>query len=184
VERDVPVDLGADGRMEISLHEPDITTAKRVAAAINARVPNSACAEASDPKTIAVRLPDAGPNAAMSLLERIETLHVDVDRPARIVVNERTGTVIVGQDVRIAPVAIAHGTLQIEIKTDYGVSQPTPFSEGQTVIVPDSQIVAQEGKAGSLAVLQAGVTLGDLVGALNALGVTPQDLIAILSAIQ
>lgn len=184
VEKDVPVDLGVDGRLEISLHEPDITTARRVASVINERVPNSAVAEAIDPKTIEVRFADGGNQAAMSLLERIETLAVDVDRPARIVVNERTGTVIVGQDVRIAPVAVAHGTLQIEIKTDYGVSQPTPFSEGQTVIVPDSQIVAQEGKAGRVALFQPGVTLGDLVGALNALGVTPQDLIAVLSAIQ
>jgi flagellar P-ring protein FlgI len=186
VERDVVVDLGAGGRLEISLHEPDITTAKRVASAINARIPNSAFAEAIDPKTIELRLadPEGGGFAAMSLLEKIETLTVDVDRPAKIIVNERTGTVIVGQDVRIAPVAIAHGTLQIVVKTDYGVSQPGPFSDGQTVIVPDSQIVAQEGKAGGLAVLKAGVTLGDLVGALNALGVTPQDLIAVLSAIQ
>lgn len=186
VERDVQVDLGVGGRLEISLHEPDITTAKRVASAINARIPNSAFAEAIDPKTVELRLadPEGGGFATMSLLEKIETLTVDVDRAAKIIVNERTGTVIVGQDVRIAPVAIAHGTLQIVVKTDYGVSQPGPFSDGQTVVVPDSQIVAQEGKAGSLAVLKAGVTLGDLVGALNALGVTPQDLIAVLSAIQ
>lgn len=184
VERDVPVDLGADGLVQISLHQPDITTARRVAAVINQRVPNSAVAEAVDPKTVEVRLADGGSFAAMSLLERIETLNVDVDRPARIVVNERTGTVIVGQEVRIAPVAIAHGTLQIEIKTDYGVSQPNAFAAGQTVVVPDSQIVAQEGRAGRIAVLEPGVTLGDLVGALNALGVTPQDLIAVLSAIQ
>jgi flagellar P-ring protein FlgI len=184
VERDVQVDLGAGGRLEISLHEPDITTAKRVASAINARIPNSAFAEAIDPKTIELRLADGGSFQAMSLLEKIETLTVDVDRSAKIIVNERTGTVIVGQDVRIAPVAIAHGTLQIVVKTDYGVSQPGPFSDGQTVVVPDSTIVAQEGKAGGLALLKAGVTLGDLVGALNALGVTPQDLIAVLSAIQ
>jgi flagellar P-ring protein FlgI len=184
VERDVPVDLGADGNLEISLHEPDITTARRVAMLINERVPNSAVAEAIDPKTIQLRFADGSDLEAMSLLEKIETLTVDVDRPAKIVINERTGTVIVGQDVRIAPVAIAHGTLQIEIKTDYGVSQPTEFSQGQTVIVPDSTIVAQEGKSASLALLKPGITLGDLVGALNALGVTPQDLIAVLSAIQ
>jgi flagellar P-ring protein precursor FlgI len=184
VERAVPVDLGADGNLEISLHEPDITTARRVATLINERVPNSAVAEAIDPKTVMLRFADGSDLEAMSLLEKIETLAVDVDRPAKIIINERTGTVIVGQDVRIAPVAIAHGTLQIEIKTDYGVSQPTEFSAGQTVIVPDSQIVAQEGKSASLAVLKPGITLGDLVGALNSLGVTPQDLIAVLSAIQ
>ena len=89
-----------------------------------------------------------------------------------------------GDDVRIAPVAIAHGSLQIQVKTDLGVSQPAPFSQGQTVVVPDSTITVEEGKAHHLAVLRDGVSLGQLVGGLNALGVTPQDLIAVLQAIK
>ncbi len=182
VERELPVDLGADGMLRLSLHRPDVTTASRVAAAINTRT--TAEAMAIDPKTIQIELPDPGPVAAMGLLSRIEVLEVATDTPARVVVNERTGTVIMGQDVRIAPVAIAHGTLQVEVKTDFGVSQPAPFSEGQTVVVPDSQIVATEGQKRSLSVLEPGVTLGQLVGGLNALGVTPQDLIAVLEAIQ
>jgi flagellar P-ring protein precursor FlgI len=120
----------------------------------------------------------------MELLPAIENLEVAPDRRARVVVNERTGTVIMGENVRIAPVAIAHGSLQIQVKTDLGVSQPAPFSNGKTVVVPDSTINVEEGKAQHLAVLSSGVNLGQLVGGLNALGITPQDLIAVLQAIK
>ncbi len=180
----MPVELAPDGLLRLSLHEPDITTANRVAEAINKRLTVSARAEAIDPKTIQLALAGEGSMDAMAVLNRIESLQVTVDRPARIVVNERTGTVIMGNNVRIAPVAIAHGTLQIEVKTQYGVSQPGAFANGETVVVPDSTIVASEGKSDSLAVLDSAVTLGQLVGALNTLGVTPQDLIAVLEAIQ
>lgn len=184
VEREVPVELAPDGFLRLSLHEPDITTANRVAQAINVSSATSARAVAIDPKTIELMLAGEGSTDAMTVLNSIELLQVAVDRPARIVVNERTGTVIMGSNVRIAPVAIAHGTLQIEVKTQYGVSQPAPFSGGETVVVPDSTIVASEGRKDALAVLDPGVTLGQLVGALNTLGVTPQDLIAVLEAIQ
>jgi flagellar P-ring protein precursor FlgI len=89
-----------------------------------------------------------------------------------------------GSEVRIAPVAIAHGSLQIQVKTDLGVSQPAPFSQGETVVVPDSTVQVQEGDKERLAVLEPGVSLGQLVGGLNALGVSPQDLIAVLQAIK
>lgn len=184
VERAVPVDLGSGGRLRLSLHRPDVTTATRVAAAINGRVELSASAEAVDPKTVEVTLAGGGPLDAMALLDRIERLPVEVDRSARIVINERSGTVIIGQDVRVAPVAIAHGSLRIAVKTDLGVSQPQGFSAGRTVVTPDTTIVAEEGKKSSLAVLEPGVSLGELVGALNTLGVTPQDLIAILEAVR
>ena len=98
--------------------------------------------------------------------------------------NERTGTIIMGAEVRVLPVAIAHGSLQVAVTTDYDVSQPNAFSEGRTVVVPESTIVAKEGKKYSLALLRPGVTLGQLVAGLNALGVTPQDLIAVLEAIK
>lgn len=182
VERELPVDLAPDGTLKLSLHQPDITTASRVAEVINLRT--RAEAMAIDPKTIQIELAEAGPIEAMDVLTQIEVLQVATDTAARVIVNERTGTVIMGQDVRISPVAIAHGTLQVEVKTEYGVSQPNEFSAGQTVVVPDSQIVASEGAKRSLSVLQTGVTLGQLVGGLNALGVTPQDLIAVLEAIQ
>jgi len=182
VERELAVDLAPEGKLRLSLHQPDITTASRVAEAINLRTP--ADAMAIDPKTIEVELREGGGIEAMRMLTDIEVLQVAIDTAARVIVNERTGTVIMGQDVRISPVAIAHGTLQVEVKTEFGVSQPNEFSAGQTVVVPDSQIVASEGAKRSLSVLQTGVTLGQLVGGLNALGVTPQDLIAVLEAIQ
>jgi flagellar P-ring protein precursor FlgI len=181
VEREVPVELGADGILRLSLHESDFTTASRVALAINGYVGADA-ATAVDPATVEVRLAAGEP--AMALLPGIETLEVAPDRRARVIVNERTGTVIMGEDVRIAPVAIAHGSLQIQIKTDLGVSQPAPFSQGETVVVPDSTIQVQEGQSKHVAVLRAGINLGQLVSGLNALGVTPQDLIAVLQAIK
>lgn len=184
VEREVPVELAPDGILRLSLHEPDITTANRMAAVINGRIAASAVANAVDPKTVELVLAGEGSLDAMAVLDRIESLQVAVDRAARIVVNERTGTIIMGSNVRIAPVAISHGTLQIEVKTQFGVSQPAPFSEGETVVVPDSTIVASEGRQNSVAVLDSAVTLGELVGGLNTLGVTPQDLIAVLEAIQ
>ncbi len=183
VEREVPAEIAPEGMLRLSLHRPDITTATRVAQTIN--LETKGMAEAVNPKTIEVLLGEgAGQQEAMRLLSKIESLEIAPDSRARIVVNERTGTVIIGQDVRIAPVAIAHGTLQIEIKTDFGVSQPAPFSGGETVVVPDSTIVAKEGQKGSIALLRPGVSLGQLVGGLNSLGVTPQDLIAVLEAIQ
>jgi flagellar P-ring protein precursor FlgI len=182
VERELPVELAAEGKLRLSLHQPDITTASRVASMINTRT--TADAMAIDPKTIEVQIAGRGSVDAMDILTRIEVLDVSTDTAARVILNERTGTVVMGQDVRISPVAIAHGTLTVEVKTDYGVSQPQAFSGGQTVVVPDSQIVASEGQKRSLMVLKTGVTLGQLVGGLNALGVTPQDLIAVLEAIQ
>lgn len=186
VEREVPVDLGRNGIVRLTLRESDLTTARRVAMAVNDYM-GGASASAVDPSTVEVRLIGSGPEEAMSVLAGLERLEVMPDRRARVIINERTGTVIMGQDVRIAPVAIAHGTLQVTIKTDYGVSQPAPFSDGQTVIVPDSTINVQQGdspQAERLTVLSPGVSLGSLVSGLNALGVTPQDLIAVLEAIK
>jgi flagellar P-ring protein precursor FlgI len=180
VEREVPVVLGSDGVVRLSLRDADVTTATRVARAVNDSLGDGA-AEAIDPATIEVHLLEH--ERAMALLPTIENLEVAPDRRAKVIVNERTGTVIMGEEVRIAPVAIAHGSLQIQVKTDLGVSQPAPFSNGQTVVVPDSTINVEGGKPQRLALL-GGVNLGQLVGGLNALGVTPQDLIAVLQAIK
>jgi flagellar P-ring protein precursor FlgI len=180
VEREVPVVLGSDGVVRLSLREADVTTATRVARAVNDSLGDGA-AEAIDPATIEVHLLEH--ERAMTLLPTIENLEVAPDRRAKVIVNERTGTVIMGEEVRIAPVAIAHGSLQIQVKTDLGVSQPAPFSNGQTVVVPDSTINVEGGKPQRLTLL-GGVNLGQLVGGLNALGVTPQDLIAVLQAIK
>lgn len=184
VEREVPVDLRGDGLVRLSLHEADFTTATRMARVVNEFLGTGA-ASAIDPATVAVQLEqNASTEQVMALLAGIETLDVVPDRRARVIVNERTGTVIMGEDVRIAPVGIAHGSLQVTVKVDLGVSQPAPFSEGQTVVVPDSTVQVQEGQAERISLLKGGVSLRDLVAGLNALGITPQDLIAVLQAIK
>jgi flagellar P-ring protein precursor FlgI len=183
VEREVPVALGAGGVLTLALHQPDFTTAGRAAAAVNQALGRQA-ARPVDAGTVAVTLFGETVDEAVATATRIEGIEVTPDVAARVILNERTGTVIIGQDVRVLPVAVAHGSLNVTVKTDFGVSQPAPFSEGRTVVVPDTSIAVEEGAKQNLIVLRPGVSLGDLVGALNALGVTPQDLIAILQAVQ
>lgn len=183
VEREVPATLGQGGVVTVVLHRPDFTTAERVRAAIDDALGRRR-ARVLDAGTITVDLLGGGPAEAVDTAMRIERLAVQPDGPARVVLNERTGTVIMGTDVRIQPVAIAHGSLQVVVSTDYGVSQPAPFSEGVTTVVPQTDIKVTEGRPQNLYLLRPGVSLGELVGALNALGVTPQDLIAILQAIK
>jgi flagellar P-ring protein precursor FlgI len=131
-----------------------------------------------------VTIENASPATAFATATAIEQIEVTPDTTARIVLNERTGTVIIGSDVHVMPVAIAHGSLNVTVKTDFGVSQPAPFSNGQTVVVPDSTVKVEEGAKQNLLLLRPGVSLGQLVAGLNALGVTPQDLIAILQAVK
>jgi flagellar P-ring protein precursor FlgI len=184
VEREVPVDVSRRGMLTVSLRDPDFTTVSRVTTAINARLRRFA-AVARDAGTIEIALEDSSPTAAVELATAIESVEVTPDMPARVILNERTGTVIMGEAVRVSPVAIAHGTLTVRVKTDFGVSQPNPFAQrGRTVVVPDTALSVEEGEPRSLSVLDPGVQLGELVAALNALGVTPQDLIAILEAIR
>ena len=183
VEREVPVELGAGGVLTIALHQPDFTTAARLASAVNTSLAR-AVAKPIDAGTVAVAVEGGTPDAAFATATAIEQVDVTPDTAARIVLNERTGTVIIGSDVRVMPVAIAHGSLNVTIKTDFGVSQPAPLSGGQTVVVPDSTVKVEEGAKQNLLLLRPGVSLGQLVAALNALGVTPQDLIAILQAIK
>jgi flagellar P-ring protein precursor FlgI len=183
VEREVPVLLGADGTLTIALNRPDFTTAARVSRAIN-EVLGRPAAHSTDAGTVAVQLIGTSNEEAVETATAIERVDVTPDTAARVVFNERTGTVVIGNDVRILPVAIAHGSLQVTVKTDFGVSQPAPFSQGKTVVVPDTSIAVQEGEKRNLAVLKGGVSLGELVAGLNALGVTPQDLMAILQAIK
>jgi flagellar P-ring protein precursor FlgI len=183
VEREVPVTLGTNGTLMLALRDPDFTTAARVAAAINEELHRFA-AKPVDAGTISIGLLGATPEEAVATATTIESVDVTPDTAARVVLNERTGTVIIGSDVHVLPVAIAHGSLNVTVKTDFGVSQPAPLSRGQTVVVPDTSIKVEEGAKQNLMVLRPGVSLGDLVAALNALGVTPQDLIAILQAIQ
>ena len=183
VEREVPVELGAGGELKVALYQPDFTTAERVSRAVNAKLGRGA-SRPLDAGTVLIELRSTSPQEAVDTVTLIEQAEVTPDSPARVVLNERTGTVIIGQNVRLLPVAIAHGSLQVTVKTDFGVSQPAPFSNGETVVVPDSTIGVEEGKPQGIVTLRGGPNLGDLVSGLNALGVTPQDLIAILQAVK
>jgi flagellar P-ring protein precursor FlgI len=183
VEREIPFDLNQKDSLTLTLNKPDFTTAARVAQAINAGMPEKV-ARTQDSGTIHVAVPASYAGNIAALIAAVEGLSVTPDSISRVVINERTGTVIMGENVRIATVAIAHGNLSVEIKQNFDVSQPMPFSNrGQTVVTSDTQTTVREGRA-PLQVLESGVSIGQVVRALNALGVTPRDLISILQALK
>lgn len=169
----------------LQLRQPDFMTAHEVARAINGAIPGAA-ARALSPGTVVAAIPPEHRGDPVSFLARIEPLEVSPQGRARVVVNERTGTVIIGHEVRIRPVAVAHGGLHISVKTEARVSQPPPFSRGETVVVPDTTIVVEAPEKRQLVELPGGpgVKLGELVMALNTLGVTPLDLIAVFQALR
>lgn len=183
VEKEVPMALDPSG-VNFTLLQPDFTTAVRMAQAINGAGIGEV-ARATDPSTVAVRVPAAEQGRLMEFIARVETVRLTVDAPARVVINERTGTVIMGAQLRISTVAVSHGSLSIQVKEEKQVSQPQPFAPqgSQTVVVPKSDVTVKEEK-GQLTVVPEGASIGDVVQALNALGVTPRDLIAILQAIR
>lgn len=182
IEREVRNDFGDRSILMFSLHNPDFTTATRVVNAINARF-TKPVARAKDPGTIAILVPDQYMGNTVPLLATLAELDVEPDNDAKVVINERTGTVVMGEQVRISTIAIAHGNLSIVIKENVDTSQPLPFSNGQTVVSPSTQVNVVE-DATKLAVVPKGVRIGEVVNALNALGVTPRDLIAIFQAIK
>ncbi len=167
--------------LRLSLRDADFSTAVSVSRAINARVLGD-FSHALDSGTVEVKVPAQYLGRVPELVAALDSLHVVVDAPARVVVNERTGTVVMGSQVRIAPVAVAHGGLSIEVDTDVGVSQPGALSGGKTVIVEDTDVSIEEETA-DLQIL-GGVSIGEVVGSLNQLGVSPRDLISILQAIR
>jgi flagellar P-ring protein precursor FlgI len=168
--------------LQLVLHEPDFASASRVAAAINTELGADA-ASALDAGAVRVTVPASYRGSVTELLARLEPLSVDVDVPARVAINERTGTVVMGGNVRISEAAVAHGALSVRIRTRLNVSQPAPMSRGETTVTPDTQVEVDEGDA-KLVELQPGTTLADVVAALNALGATPRDIIAILQALR
>lgn len=183
IEQDLPFTLGNGGEIKIFLQRPDFTTATEITKKINETL-NFEYASTIDPSAIRLKIPPDYANKKVELITLIEGLDVFPDLPARIVINERTGTIVIGDKVRISPVAIAHGNLTIEIKTEFRVSQPPPFApeKAETVVVPQKDVTVKEQKASLMEV--SGTTLGEIVRALNALGVTPRDLIAILQALK
>jgi flagellar P-ring protein precursor FlgI len=138
-------------------------------------------ARAESSALLVVDVPPSYSTRTVEFISEMETLNVDADRPAKIVINERTGTIVMGKDVKITPVAIMHGALSVEIRTKLEVSQPAPLSGGQTKVVPQTSVNAQDAKAKAL-VLQKGATVEELVRALQAIGSTPRDVVAILQA--
>jgi flagellar P-ring protein precursor FlgI len=169
-------------RIAFALRDPDFLSARRVADAINAEL-GGEHAIVEDAGTVAVNVPAAARNSIASFVARLEPLAVTMDQAARVAINERTGTVVLGGDVRIGPAAVAHGNLSVRIDTQFQVSQPEAFSAGQTQVVPQTGITVQENDA-QLVELQSGTTLADVVRALNALGATPRDIIAIMQALK
>ncbi len=177
------IELPSATTIRLSLREPDFITADRVAQAINQELgPDSAVA--TDPASVTVNVPEAYQSSLAGLMARLEPLSVEVDASARVVINERTGTVVVGSGVRIGTAAVAHGNLSVRIMTRFDVSQPAPFSEvGQTVVIPEQEVEVIEDTA-QLITLPEGTTLDAVVQALNALGATPRDIIAIMQALK
>ena len=183
IEREIASDFNQRELLTLALHAPDFTTATRVAQAINAAF-GDAMATAPDAGTIKVKVPDLYRGRSVELVALIENLGVTPDTISKVVINERTGTVIMGENVRIDTIAIAHGNLSVQVKTRDNVSQPLPFSRGgETVVTSDRQVIVEEG-SNPLFLVETGVSIGEVVRALNALGVSPRDLIAIFQALK
>ena len=180
VEKEVPFALRSADTLKLALRNPDFTTAQRVAAAIEQRFPGAA--RVLDPATVELssgqRLPPL-----VDLYTEAEGLEVDIDQPARVIINEASGTVVMSQDVSISPVAIAQGGLTISVTETPQAAQPGPLSGGETAVVPRTALSVDDGGGASLAEVR-GATLGQLVAGLNALGVSPRDLITILQAVK
>ncbi len=181
VERPVPTTLVRDGRLTISLNEPDFTTANRLASQINSSL-GAVYAKVDDAGAVSVLIPPDYQESLPQLVVRLENLPLVPDTVARVVVNERTGTVVMGADVAILPVAVAQAGLTVAIATQNQVSQPAPFTQGQTAVVPQSSVNVTEGQA-TLRQLR-GATVQELVRSLNAIKASPRDIIAILQAVK
>jgi flagellar P-ring protein precursor FlgI len=173
------------GKIKLQLREADFTTAARIMTAINDKfsVAGTLPAHADNSALVTVDTPDSYKSKTVEFLSELEDVVVETDRPARIVINERTGTIVMGKEVRISPVAIMHGGLTVEIQTKLNVSQPPPLSAGQTTTTPDVTVTAKEEKAKNI-VLQQGASVEELVRALAAIGSTPRDIIAILQSLK
>jgi flagellar P-ring protein FlgI len=182
IEREIEFALNRLGRLRLALRNPDFTTAKRIAAAINDFI-GAPTAEPIDPSTVQVSIPPRYNGNVIALLTEVEQLQIEPDLAARIVIDERSGIIVMGRDVRVSTVAVAQGNLTVTISESRQVSQPNPFSRGETKVVRRSDVgVKEDGK--KLALVRDGVSLQQLVDGLNALGIGPRDLISILQAIK
>ena len=183
IEQEIAFEMSDLRRMRLALKNPDFTTARRIAEAINTFLEVEA-AVMSDPGTVVLTAPVAYTNNMTALLADIEQLRVEPDQPARVVIDETTGVIVLGSDVRVNTVAIAQGSLTIRVTETPQVSQPAPFAQaGTTVTVPRTQIDVIDGSS-KLAVVESGLNLRELVDGLNSLGIGPRDMISILQALK
>ncbi len=184
IERELGYEFGNKEKVKLTLRNPDLTTARRIAQAINAFLGTMAAAP-SDPTTIQLKVPENYRNDVVNLLTDIEQLRIEPDQLARVVIDEQSGIIVMGENVHISTIAIALGSLTIRITESAQVSQPGPFAEvGDTTTVQRTDIQIEEGEDRRLAVLETGVTLQELVNGLNSMGIGPRDMITILQAIK
>ena len=180
VEREIGFQLANMGQMRMTLRNPDFTTARKIADIVNTRFPGAA--RADNPTIITITPP--GRMDMVSFLSQVENMTVDTDGPAKVVIDEIAGVIVMGENVRISTVAIAQGNLTITVRESPAVSQPAPFSRGQTAVVPQSDVQVDEETGKQFITLRDGASLSSLVSGLNALGVTPRDMISILQTIK
>ncbi len=181
IEKAAELKIGEWESFSLSLRQADFTTALRVAEVINTHLGQGIAFPVSSGQ-VEVKVPDAFKGQIVHMIAAIEGLDVNVDVVAKVVVNERTGTIVMGEHVRLSSMAVSHGSLTIKITTDFNVSQPEPLSQGgATVVTPDVETNIEE-EPGRVIQIDRSVTLGDLVRALNSVGVTPRDLVAVLTA--
>jgi len=184
VERELGFDLSSLKSVKLTLRNPDFTTARRIAQAVNAFLGTTAAAS-TDPSTVEVNVPEKYKQNVVNLLTDIEQLRIEPDQLARVIIDEQSGIIVMGENVRISTVAIAQGALTIRITEAAQVSQPGPFAEaGTTATVNRTNIEVGQGEDQRLTVVEDGVTLQELVNGLNALGIGPRDMISILQAVK
>jgi flagellar P-ring protein precursor FlgI len=182
VEREIPTEVVHNNAVELLLREPDFTSSARMAQAINGVFTNSC--EAIDSTTVRVRIPPGMEGAPIPFIARLESIELEPDTPARVIINERTGTIVATSRIRISACAVSHGNITISIANNYDVSQPNPFAQkGQTVVTPRTDTTVSEQKA-SLVPLPDLPTIEKVAASLNSLGVTPRDMMAIFQAMK
>jgi flagellar P-ring protein precursor FlgI len=182
VERDGSVDLSHLTQLSLLLRDPDFQSATEAAAAIDREL-GKGSAQAVDSRRIEIHVPAPGPDAISSLMAKVENLMVPIHPLAKVVVNERTGTIVMGQSVSLGACSILHGNLSVVINTEFKVSQPSPFSQGTTQVVPQTTVKAAEAPARRIE-LREGASVDDLINGLQAIGATPRDIVGILEAIR
>ena len=182
IEREIEFTLGAQRSLRLALRNPDLTTSRRIALAINDFI-GVPCATPEDPATIRLTLPRNFNGNIVDLLTDIEQLVVDTDLSAKIIIDENSGLIVIGKDVRVSTVAVAQSNLTVTIAENPTVVQPNPLSLGQTAVEPATDLTIQTNDS-NLAIVSESVSLQQLVDGLNALGISPRDLIAILQAIK